>query len=160
MDNFGEEGGKLTASVFNNTNKILVELDKYSRLETGILNAVEDLKLLISSKHDITPDSLSEIQKPHVTDIDGLIRGMNNNPTTMLEPTERKTNNSAIEKILTRFDIVDQWLAVIKKYVKHGTSSSADPSNGMGHFTHDTNSLNETADDHNNGCCSRDMPVI
>lgn len=120
----------LINTYIKHTKKIFEEVEKHSGFHSEILNSIEDLKLLSSSTPNTIADLFTLVEKL-VEDIsripDDIGRnnaGLEENLCANLETRVKEINELSLQNIFGHFEKIEQRMAVIKKYVKHGTTNT------------------------------------
>jgi hypothetical protein len=118
-----EEHKKATEAMFK---QLKDELLKSVSISSEILNSIEDLKQLTSSIpnacHDLGPkmdklaSGIDDIPDKIITNFTSLEDNVNQNA----DKTVKQSQKEVIAELCKKFELLDQRLAVIRKYVKHG----------------------------------------
>ena len=139
----------LSATYVENSNKILKEIEKINDdngAHSEILNSVEDLKQLTSSTPHAVHDLVPQIEKMAADiakipdDIGGYTAGLEENLCANLEGRIKDVHMQSLA-------IIEQRLAVIKKYVKYGNNTSNFERNDTGIPDQDNGASNKFTND-------------
>ena len=132
---------KIKSCFAGHSSTISDEFKKNSTIQTEILNSIEDLKILTSSMPNTVNDLVPVIEKvlaeieSFPDDVNKCFAGLEENLCANLEGRVKQITSANLKETCDRFDLIEQRLLVIRKYVKYGGggvgSSQSDQGNDI-----------------------------